>query len=96
MSRMRRAQNSRSKARTVEGAAHRRARIAQGGAEAPAAREGAAMGAVNVAIEVAKEDLEVALGSGGELFSERNQPRAIARLSKRLAELGCARRGCRW
>ena len=49
------------------------------------------MGAVNVAIEVGKHKLDVVLGSNGELFSEPNQPRAITRLAKRLAELGCAR-----
>jgi transposase len=49
------------------------------------------MRGVNVAIEVGKHSLEIALGSGGELFSEPNQPRAITRLAKRLAELGCER-----
>jgi transposase len=49
------------------------------------------MGGVNVAIEVGKHKLDVALGSNGELFSEPNQPRAIKRLAKRLAELGCER-----
>jgi transposase len=49
------------------------------------------MGGVNVAIEVGKHKLDVALGSSGALFSEPNQPRAITRLAKRLAELGCER-----
>ena len=51
------------------------------------------MGGVNAAIEVGKHTLEVALGSDGQLFSELNQPRAIARLAKRLAKLDCER-GC--
>jgi transposase len=50
-----------------------------------------AMGGVSAAIEVGKHKLDVALGSNGELFSEPNQARAITRLAKRLAELGCAR-----
>jgi transposase len=50
-----------------------------------------AMGAISVAIEVGKHQLDVALGSNGELVSEPNQARAITRLVKRLAELGCAR-----
>lgn len=49
------------------------------------------MGAVNAAIEVGKHKLDVVLGSNGELFSEPNQPRAITRLAKRLAGLGCER-----
>jgi transposase len=49
------------------------------------------MGGINAAIDVGKHQLEVALGSKGELFTESNQPRAIARLAKRLAQLGCAR-----
>jgi transposase len=49
------------------------------------------MGGVNVAIEVGKHSLDIALGSNGELFSEPNQSRAITRLAKRLAELGCER-----
>jgi transposase len=49
------------------------------------------MGGVNVAIEVGKHKLDVALGSNGELFSEPNQPRAITRLAKRLVQLGCER-----
>ena len=39
------------------------------------------MGGVNVAIEVGKYRLDIALGSNGDLFSEPNQPRAIARLA---------------
>jgi hypothetical protein len=49
------------------------------------------MDGVNAAIEVGKHQLDVALGSKGELFSEPNQPRAVKRLAKRLAELGCER-----
>ena len=49
------------------------------------------MSGVNAAIEVGKHKLDVALRSKGELFSEPNQTRAITRLAKRLAELGCAR-----
>jgi transposase len=49
------------------------------------------MGGINAAIDVGKHQLEVALGSNGELFAEPNQTRAIARLAKRLAQLGCER-----
>ncbi len=49
------------------------------------------MGELNAAIDVGKHKLEVALGSAGELFSEPNEPRAIARLCQRLAAAGCAR-----
>ena len=49
------------------------------------------MGGINAAIDVGKHKLDIALGSNGELFSEPNQPRAIARLAKRLAHLGCER-----
>jgi transposase len=49
------------------------------------------MGGVNAAIEVGKHQLEVSLGSAGELFSEPNELRAIKRLSKRLAQAGCER-----
>ncbi len=49
------------------------------------------MGAVNAAIEVGKHELQIGLGSAGELWSERNEPRAVKRLAKRLAESGCAR-----
>jgi transposase len=49
------------------------------------------MGSVNVAIEVGKHTLEIALGSAAALFSEPNEPRAITRLAKRLAALGCER-----
>jgi len=48
------------------------------------------MSGVNAAIEVGKHSLEIALGSDGELFSEPNS-RAVTRLAKRLAELGCER-----
>ena len=46
---------------------------------------------MNAAIDVGKHQLEVALGSEGELFSVKNEPRAIARLASRLAGLGCER-----
>ena len=49
------------------------------------------MSGINAAIEVGKHSLEIALGSAGELFSEPNQSRAVTRLAKRLAELGCER-----
>ena len=49
------------------------------------------MGGVNAAVEVGKHTLEIALGSEGALFSEPNQPRAIARLAKRLAASSCER-----
>ena len=49
------------------------------------------MGGVNAAVEVGKHELHVALGSAGELLSERNEPRAVKRLAKRLAEEDCAR-----
>src|SRR5271169_1323199 len=85
--------NARSKARTVEGAAaQRRARIKmQGGVITPAAVRMKEMGGMNAAIDVGKDQLDVALGSNGELFEEPNQARAIARLAKRLAKLGCER-----
>jgi transposase len=49
------------------------------------------MGGINAAIDVGKHKLDIALGSNGELFAEPNQARAIARLAKRLAKMGCAR-----
>ena len=49
------------------------------------------MGEVNAAIDVGKQQLEVALGSAGELFAVANEPRAIARLGQRLLAVGCAR-----
>jgi len=49
------------------------------------------MGTVNVAIEVGKHELHIALGSAGELFSEPNESRAVKRVARRLAELDCAR-----
>src|SRR5215469_4258042 len=89
---MRRAQYSRSRARTVEGTALARVRIKlQGRATTSAARRSKAMGGVNAAVEVGKHELHVALGSAGELLSERNEPRAVKRLAKRLAEEDCAR-----
>ncbi len=50
-----------------------------------------AMSEVNVAIDVGKHQLEVALGSEGELFATPNEPGAIARLCQRLAASGCER-----
>jgi transposase len=49
------------------------------------------MSELNAAIEVGKHKLEIVLGSSGELWSEANEPRAIKRLTKRLAQAGCAR-----
>jgi transposase len=49
------------------------------------------MGGVNAAIDVGKRQLAVALGSAAEQFTEPNEPRAIKRLIKRLAEAGCER-----
>jgi transposase len=49
------------------------------------------MDGVYVAIDVGKHKLEVAVGSNGEVFALDNEPRAIARLSKRLAGLNCQR-----
>lgn len=49
------------------------------------------MGGTNVAIEVAKDHLDVALGSDGELFTVPNEPRSIGRLVKRLGAVGCER-----
>jgi transposase len=49
------------------------------------------MGGVNAAIDVGKRQLEIALGSAGERFTELNEPRAIKRLTKRLADAGCER-----
>ena len=73
-------------------ATHRRARIkVQGGVAARAAVRMREMGGVNAAIEVGKHKLDVALGSDGELFSEPNQPRAITRLAKQFAQVGCER-----
>jgi transposase len=46
---------------------------------------------LNAAIDVGKHQMEVALGSKGELFAEPNQARALARLAQRLAQLGGAR-----
>src|SRR5271170_3572008 len=84
--------STRSKARTVAGAAQARARIKrQGGVRAPSRAGSTAMGEVNAAIDVGKRQLEVALGSAGERFAENNEPRAIARLCQRLAAAGCAR-----
>ena len=49
------------------------------------------MGRLNAAIDVGKRQLEIALGSSGERFTEPNEPHAIKRLTKRLAALGCER-----
>lgn len=49
------------------------------------------MGGLNAAIDVGKRQLEIALGSTGERFTEPNEPRAIKRLARRLVELGCER-----
>ena len=49
------------------------------------------MGGVNAAIEVGKQQLVVRLGSEGEQFAELNEPRAIKRIVKRLAQAGCER-----
>src|SRR6266576_1334915 len=85
----------RSKSRTVEGAATTRARIRlQGRVSAPAQPRKVAMGGVNAAIDVGKRQLAVGLGSAGEQFTEPNEPRAIKRLIKRLAEAGLS--ACWW
>jgi hypothetical protein len=63
----------------------------QGRVTTPAPVRTKEMGGMNAAIDVGKHKLDVALSSNGELFSEPNQPRAIARLAKRLAKLGCER-----
>lgn len=49
------------------------------------------MGGVNAAIDVGKRQLEIALGSAGERFTEPNEPRAIKRLIARLAKARCER-----
>jgi transposase len=49
------------------------------------------MGGVNAAIDVGKRQLEVVLGSAGERLVEPNEPRAIKRLTARLAATGCER-----
>jgi hypothetical protein len=83
---------TRSKARTVDGAAQARARIKlQGRVTAPVAIGRAGMSGVNAAIEVGKHKLDIVLGSAGELWSEANAPRAVKRLAKRLAQAGCVR-----
>src|SRR5579864_4322628 len=82
----------RSQTRTVGGAAPARARISlQDGVRAPAKPRRMVMGGVNVAIDVGKRQLEVALGSAGERFTEPNEPRALKRLTKRLLDSGCER-----
>ena len=47
--------------------------------------------AVYVGIDVSKAQLEVAIRPSGERFSEANDARAVRRLVKRLAPLGCTR-----
>lgn len=82
----------RSKTRTVEGAATARARIKlQGRVRAPVKPRKVVMGGVNAAIDVGKRQLEVVLGSAGERLVEPNEPRAIRRLTARLAATGCER-----
>ena len=49
------------------------------------------MAEVNAAIDVGKHELQIALGSEGELFREPNQPRGVKRLVQRLNEAGCVR-----
>jgi len=49
------------------------------------------MGGINAAIDVGKQQLDVALGSAGERCAEPNEPRAIARLCQWLAAASCAR-----
>lgn len=49
------------------------------------------MSGVNAAIEVGKYKLDIVLGSAGEMWSETNEPRAVKRLAKRLAQAGCVR-----
>src|SRR6516162_10344615 len=85
--------STRSRTRTVDGAAHKRARIElQGGVGAPVKGwRRTAMGGVNAAIEVGKQQLVVQLGSQGEQFTEANEPRAIKRIAKRLSQAGCER-----
>lgn len=46
---------------------------------------------VNAAIDVGKHELNIALGSAGERWCEANEPRAIKRLARRLAQAGCTR-----
>lgn len=43
---------------------------------------------VTVGIDVSKRVLDVALGSGGEVFQVGNDPRGIASLVERLSQLG--------
>ena len=49
------------------------------------------MGGINAAVDVGKQQLDVALGSAGERCAAPHEPRAIARLCQRLAAAGCAR-----
>jgi transposase len=49
------------------------------------------MAELNAAIEVGKHELQIALGSEGELFTEPNQPRGVKRLVQRLRAAGCVR-----
>src|ERR1700720_4590134 len=87
-----RPQPRRSGVRTVAGAASR-ARMAQGGTRSAAweANMAGSAVAVYVGIDVSKAQLEVAIRPSGERFSEANDARAVRRLVKRLAPLGCTR-----
>ena len=49
------------------------------------------MSGVNVGIDVAKEELVVAVLPSSELFTEVNDERAVMRLVKRLSALRCER-----
>jgi transposase len=49
------------------------------------------MEGMNVAIDVGKHKLEVALGSTGARWSQDNEARAIKQMCRRLARLSCAR-----
>jgi transposase len=49
------------------------------------------MSGINVGIDVAKEELVVAVLPSGELFTEVNDERAVMRLVKRLSALRCER-----
>jgi transposase len=67
--------------------------MAQGGTRSAALEATMAGSAVEVyvGIDVSKAQLEVAIRPSGERFSEANDARAVRRLVKRLAPLGCTR-----
>jgi transposase len=67
--------------------------MAQGGTRSAALEANMAGSAVEVyvGIDVSKAQLEVAIRPSGERFSEANDARAVRRLVKRLAPLGCTR-----